>query len=78
MIPEYWYKKVKKCPKCGITIPRNNGLVYLSRLADDICGRIWCSKCHRTIDVEDFHRNRYKVWKAVVDKWNDDSERNNQ
>ena len=24
MIPEYWYKKVKKCPKCGITIPRNN------------------------------------------------------
>ena len=61
MIPEYWYKKVKKCPKCETTIPRSNGLVYLSRLADDICGRIWCSKCHRTIDVEDFHRNRYKL-----------------
>ncbi len=80
MIPKIWKKKVKKCPKCGDTSILN-GWVTKRIWADDIGGRIFCPKCNKTFNIDDYGISRYKIWKMLVEGWNrkvNESEDNKQ
>lgn len=69
MIPKIWNKKLKKCSKCGDK-SKLNGWVTQRKWADDIGGRIFCPMCNKIFEVQEFGKSRYKVWKMLVDGWN--------